>query len=192
MPTNWSEKSVAVLHSLFIFTPSMRPPWQQLVFASWADASDRLRPDGSRTGGYVITLATEELFGHGQEDDVSVMSWRSFKLPRKIDGSNNGEPQALAFADESLWLVRLAWSEMHGVLMRRWHLDETVRQLGGMLITYSRVFFFLMPSREANHHSFDCEALEQVKSTWYQGTVCRLRCSHSLGQYFNDAGRQSD
>ena len=59
-------------------------PWQQLVFASWADASDRPRPDGSRTGGYVITLATEELFGHGQEDDVSVVSWRSFKLPRKI------------------------------------------------------------------------------------------------------------
>ena len=54
-------------------------PWQQLVFASWADASDRPRPDGSRTGGYVITLATEELFGHGQEDDVSVVSWRSFQ-----------------------------------------------------------------------------------------------------------------
>ena len=30
-------------------------------FASWADASDRPRPDGSRTGGYVITLATEKL-----------------------------------------------------------------------------------------------------------------------------------
>ena len=59
-------------------------PWQQLVFASWADASDRPRPDGSRTGGYVITLATEKLFGHGQEDDVSVMAWRSFKLPRKL------------------------------------------------------------------------------------------------------------
>ena len=119
-------------------------PWQQLVFASWADASDRPRPDGSRTGGYVITLATEELFGHGQEDDVSVVSWRSFKLPRKIAGSNNGETQALAFADESdesLWLVRLAWSEMHGAPMRRWHLDETVRQVGGMLIRYSRGIF---------------------------------------------------
>ena len=49
-------------------------PCQQLVVASWADASDRPRPDGSRTGGYVITLATEELFGHGQEDYVGVMS----------------------------------------------------------------------------------------------------------------------
>ena len=86
----------------------------------------------------VITLATEELFGHGQEDYVSVMSWRSFKLPRKIAGSNNGETQALAFADESLWLVPLAWSEMHGASMRRWHSDKTVRQVGGMLITGSR------------------------------------------------------
>ena len=52
-------------------------------FASWADASDRFRPDGSRTGGHVITLATEKLFGHGQEDDVSLMAWRSFKLPEE-------------------------------------------------------------------------------------------------------------
>ena len=51
----------------------MRLRGQQLVFASWADASDRPRPDGSRTGGCVITLATEKLFGHGQEDDVSGM-----------------------------------------------------------------------------------------------------------------------
>ena len=89
----------------------------------------------------MITLPTEELFGHGQEDDVSVMALRSFKLPRKIAGSNNGETQALAFADATLWLVGLAWSEMHGTSMRRWHLDGTVRQVGGMLITDSRGIF---------------------------------------------------
>ena len=76
-------------------------PWHQLVIASWADASDRPRPDGSRTRSYVTTLALEKLFGHGQEDDVSVMAWRSIKLPGKIARSNNGETQALAFADES-------------------------------------------------------------------------------------------
>ena len=32
----------------------------------------------------MISLATEKLFG----DDVSVMAWRSFKLPIKIAGSN--------------------------------------------------------------------------------------------------------
>ena len=122
-------------------------PWQQLVFASWADASDRPRPNGSRAGSYAILLATEESFGPGQEDDASVVSWRSFKLPRKIAGSNNGETQALAFADESLWLVRLAWSEMHGASMR--HLDETVRQVGGMLITHSRGMFDALTRSES-------------------------------------------
>ena len=73
---------VAVLHNLFIFTLSMRLRDSSWVFVSWVDASDRPRPDGSRTGGCVITLATEELFGHGQEDYVSVMSWRSFERPR--------------------------------------------------------------------------------------------------------------
>ena len=45
-------------------------PWRQLVFGSWADASDRPRPDGTRTGGFVITLATEESFGQGQDDGI--------------------------------------------------------------------------------------------------------------------------
>ena len=139
-------------------------PWQQLVFASWADASDRPRPDGSRTGGYVITL--ESRFGRGQEDDVSVMAWRSFKLPRKIAGSNNGETQALAFADECQWLVRLAWSEMHGASMRRWHLDETVRQVGGMLIADSRVIFDALTRSESPQL--------RLRSSRNQGTVCRL------------------
>ena len=91
----------------------------------------------------MITLATEKFFGHGQEDDVSVMAWRSFKLPRKF------ETQALAFADESLWLARLALSEMHGASMRRWHLDETARQVGGMLITDSRCIFDALTRSES-------------------------------------------
>ena len=38
------------------FHPFNETPWQQLVFVSWADVSDRPRPDGSRTGGYMINL----------------------------------------------------------------------------------------------------------------------------------------
>ena len=144
----WSERCVFARILLTVGSENTytfnETPWQQVVFASGADASDRPRPDGSRTGGYVITLATEKLFGHGQEDDDSVMAWRSFKLPRKIVGSNNGETQAHAFADESLWLARLAWSEM-----RRWHLAEAVRQVGGMLITDSRGTFDALTTSES-------------------------------------------
>ena len=77
------------------------------------------------------------------------MAWRFFKLLRKIAGSNNGETQTLAFADESLWLARLAWSEMHAAPMRRWHLDEAVRQVGGMLITDSRSIFDALTRSES-------------------------------------------
>ena len=59
-------------------------PWHQLVFASRADAGDHPQPDGSRTGRNVKTLAADKLFGDGQEDDVSVMAWRSSKPPRKL------------------------------------------------------------------------------------------------------------
>ena len=36
----------------------------------------------------------------------------------------------LRLPDEALWLARIAWSEMHGAPMRRWHLDDAVRQVG--------------------------------------------------------------
>ena len=108
-----------------------------------------MRAIAPRTRGYVITLATEEMFGHGQEDNASVMAWQSFKLPKKIAGSNSGGTRALAFAVESLWLAQLAWSEMRGASMRRWHLDETVRQVGGMLITDSRGIFDALTRSES-------------------------------------------
>ena len=128
---------------------SNETPWHQLVFASRADAGDRPRPDGYRTGRNVKTMAADKLFGNGQEDDVSVMAWRSSKTPRKIAGSNDGETQALAFADESPCLAWLAWSEMHGASMRRWHLDKAVRQVGGMLTTASRGIFDALTRSES-------------------------------------------
>ena len=77
------------------------------------------------------------------------IAWRSFKLLRKIAGSNNGETQALAFANENLWFARHAWSEMHGASLQRWHLDDAVRQVGGMLTTDSRGIFAALTRSES-------------------------------------------
>ena len=76
-----------------------------------------------------------------QRDGLAIL-----QTPRKIAGSKT---QALAFADESIWLARLAWSEMHGAPMRRWHLDEAVRQAEGMLITDSRGIFDALTRSES-------------------------------------------
>ena len=69
------------------------------------------------------------------------IAWQSLKLLRNIAGSNNGETQPLAFANENLWFARHAWSKMHGASLQRWHLDDAVRQVGGMLTTHSRGIF---------------------------------------------------
>ena len=65
----------------------------------------------------------------------------------------------LARTKERLRLLRLVtktggwhdffWSEMHGAPMKRWHLDEAVRQVGGMLITVSRGIFDALPRSES-------------------------------------------
>ena len=98
-----------------------------------------------------------------QRDGLAIFS----ELPRKIAGSNNGEAQALAFADESLCLARLAWSEMHGAPMRRWHLDEAVRQVGGKLITDSRGVFDALTRSESPQirlrSSRTCEEARGIK-----------------------------
>ena len=148
-------------------------PWQQLFFGAWADASDRPRLDGSRTAGYVKTLAQEKLFRQGQEDDVSVMAWRSFKLLRKIAGSNNGETQALAFADEALWLARFAWSEMHGASILRWHLNETVRRVGGSSVQVFEISWCL-DEKWVTSASI-AKRSHRRGSTWNQGTECSLK-----------------
>ena len=98
-PTSWSETCLAVLHSLFTFTLSMRPrgsSWFLLRRPMRASVPDQM------------VLAKEKLSRRRrQRDGVAI----SFKLPRKIAGSNDGETRALVFVDESLWLARLAGSE---------------------------------------------------------------------------------
>ena len=65
----------------------------------------------------------------------------------------------LARTKERLRLLRLVtktggwheffWSEMDGAPMKRWHLDEAVRQVGGMPTTVSRGIFDALPRRES-------------------------------------------
>ncbi|CAK0842079.1 unnamed protein product, partial [Prorocentrum cordatum] len=111
--------------------------WHEPWMVQWADASDKLRPDGSKTGGLVTGLSTPD-FANGSMANVSILGWKSFKLPRNISGSNNNETQSTALGDEMLWLSRLMWVEFYGVEPTRWKLDDTVKTVPGMLITDSR------------------------------------------------------
>ena len=118
-PTWWSETCVAVLHSLFTSISSMR-----LRGIGWSLLRGPMRA-------IVIDVRTWSR-RRCQCDGLAIL-----QTPEK----NCWIEQALAFTDESLWLSRLAWLEVHGAPIRRWHLDEAVRQVCGMLITDFRGIF---------------------------------------------------
>ena len=112
-------------------------PWYDLGFAQYGDASPNNRPRGYSTGGQ-LTLLVDETFRAGMESPSNVVGWRSFKLPRKVLGSNGGEAQVFSFAEETLWLCRLAWAEVHGLPLVRFRLHDAVRQVSGCIISDSR------------------------------------------------------
>ena len=128
----------------------MRLRGSSWVFASWADASDRHRPDGSRTRGYVITLATEKLFGEWsrrrcQRDDLAIL---------QTSEENCGIKRMVRLELLRLLTNPSVWSGWlclgcTVLLGERWHLDETVRQVGGMLITDSRGLFDALTRNES-------------------------------------------
>ena len=78
-----------------------------------------------------------------------MLPWRSFKLLRKVIGSNGGESQTMSFAKETLWLVRLAWAEMHGVPLVRHELHTAVQQVHGAVVTDSRGIYDAAPKSES-------------------------------------------
>ena len=120
-----------------------------MVLGSWADASDRPRPHDCQTGGLRDSLLHKRCSGKVKKT-----------VPARGPGDlPNFQGRMLARTKERLRLLRLVtktggwheffWSEMDGAPMKRWHLDEAVRQVGGMLITVSRGIFEALPRSES-------------------------------------------
>jgi hypothetical protein len=74
------------------------PAWTTVGATQYVDASQGNRPRGHSTGG-MVTLMTGEDFRLGKEAPASLMGWRSFRLPRKVLGSNGGEAQVFTFGE---------------------------------------------------------------------------------------------
>ena len=99
--------------------------------------------------------------------------------------------QVLRLPTNPLWMARLAWSEMHGASMPRWHLDEAVGQVGGMLSTDSRgIFFALTRSESPQLRLRSSRTREEARGLKEQCAVSNARI-HWV-KHFDDVGRQSD
>ena len=112
-------------------------PWTTIGIVQYCDAAKGNRPNCFSTGGLLNTLLDGQ-FRAGHVRQIGILNWRSFKLPRKVAGSNSSEGQALAFGEEMLRLSRLSWAECHGKTLQRWELDDVVHEIHGAVVTDSR------------------------------------------------------
>ena len=91
----------------------------------WADASQKNRPDGSSTLGYVIGLADSSILS-GEECHVSLLSWRSAKTPRQVLGSNGAEVQAVTETEDAVFRTRGLLVEIMGIPFDRKNLGYVI------------------------------------------------------------------
>ena len=106
--------------------PRWNVHWKELAVVSWADASQRSRPDGSSTMGLITGVMPKD-FLDGVEHQVAVVTWKSSKTPRQVLGSNGAEVQAVTEAEDSVFRIRALLAELGGVHFDRSNIYEKVR-----------------------------------------------------------------
>ena len=114
--------------------------WHELVQVTWADAGKGNRSDGSSTGGLVIAMAAPEIMS-GRESPVSMLDWRSWKLDRKVVGTNGAEAQAVYEGEDKGWKCRVLWANMNGVQLLRGEQNAVAALMKSLLIMDSKGFF---------------------------------------------------
>ena len=102
--------------------------WLIMADAAWAN-----RPDGSSTGGHIIVMAHNALT-EGQQVPVSLVSWNSRKIRRKVRSSLGAETQAFSTAMEHSDLLRVFWGELSGGLTNIDDYEEYLRQTDAMAV----------------------------------------------------------
>ena len=143
----------------------------------------------SRTEGYVITLATEKLFGHGPEDDVSVMAWDPSSSRGKLrDRTTVRLKHFRLLANPSGW---------HGLLGQKCTCFDATLAFGRNCPTSGRdvhhsargIFDAWTRSESPQLRLRSSRRSEETRGIKEQ---CCLQCAYSLGQHLDDVSRRSD
>ena len=113
---------------------------EDMQFYAWVDAASQNRVDGGSTQGILIGAASSQLL-QGEVATVSPISWHSNRIDRKCRSPGAAETAAAVNGEDALFYARYQWSEMiYGSVNLR-DPAESVRRIGGCLITDSRNVF---------------------------------------------------
>ena len=122
---------------------------KDVQFVAWSDAALANRIDLSSTGGYVIAATTPEMMT-GQRSPLTMIAWRSCRLPRKARSSLAAEAQAMSEADQELVFVRLAWAEFCAIDVDIARPSEAVSQIPGTVVTDAKALYDILSKRDMN------------------------------------------
>ena len=116
------------------------PEDEELVVATWTDGAVANRPDLGSTGGYVVGMTTKQLL-QGHEEAVSLISWKSGRVPRVAKSSLSVEVQSCTEGDQEQMFCRLQWAELNGwpVLRQAW--QDVVKHVPGVIIIDARACY---------------------------------------------------
>ena len=106
------------------------------LLATWVDAADGHRPDGSSTKGIFIGWTDDRLM-EGALVKISPIFWQSAKIQRVCRSSGSAETNAAVDADDELYAVRFQAFEFQGGQVPLWRCDDAVQQVSGVLISDS-------------------------------------------------------
>lgn len=169
---------------------------EPLDMIAWADAAWANRPDGSSSTGGLVFAAAPQSLRQGQLSDISLLSWRSYKIDRASRSPACAETHAVVDGEDELFHIRYMWSELHHPPSKLQVIDanEIVRLSPGILVSDSKNFYDKLskdtPIIKGAERRADIEALT-VKSSM-DDTGLMLRWVHSDAQLANSNTKPSE
>eukprot|EP00435_Cladocopium_sp_Y103_P031789 s1589_g8.t1 len=167
-----------------------------LDMVAWAESAWANRPDNSSsTGGLALAAAPKEL-RQGKHSDISLLSWRPYKIDRASRSPACAETHAVVDGEDELFHLRFLWSERQLAPQKRetWDSDTMVRHAPGILVTGSRNFYDKLlkntPVIKGAERRADIEALTIKESMSATGLM--LRWVHSDAQMANSHTKPSE
>ena len=125
---------------------------KNVQFVAWNDAALANRIDLSSTGGYLIAEGPE--MTAGKRSPLTLVSWRSCRLPRRAHSSMAAE---VAEADQELMFVRLAWAEFCPVEVDLANSSAAISPVPGTIVTDAKALYDILLKRDLNSEGLGLE-----------------------------------
>ena len=113
---------------------------EEVNFVGWCDAALGNRPGNTSTGGYVIAATSPKML-RNEPAPLSIMAWRSGRLPRVARSSLGAELQAMSECEEELMFLRFQWAEMCGHEAQPGQVRELLAKVPGALVTDAKALY---------------------------------------------------